>query len=440
MKIKINLFKKIFLFSIFLIIFTVSLSYILSTFAADSFYISRKKNEIVQIKDKVKNFYNDEYILEEYVDNIKDKEGIDISIKERKEFTKPHHRRQRQRDKIDKMEEGFHIISIQNNIMLLVYKENLSSDKTLFITTSLSVMSSHRHEVYLLNLITMVIAMIISIFISRKFAKKITDNISSLNRVAQKITKLDFSEKSEIDSSDELKDLSRSINIMSNSISTSIENLNSFVSNASHELKTPITVIDTHAQRLINGNIEDENERRNYYKVILKESRNMNSLVNDLLLISKLSSIDLNLQKEKFKFLEILKESIEKFEFLELQKDIEWKINLENIELYGNKKLIKIVIDNLVQNALKYSPENSEIKIYDKEDKIFIENPIYLKEINETEKLFEPFYRGNNATELNIDGSGLGLSLIKKILDIHFVKYGIKIEKNMFIFYFDIFR
>lgn len=440
MKIKINLFKKIFLFSIFLIIFTVSLSYILSTFAADSFYISRKKNEIVQIKDKVKNFYNDEYILEEYVDNIKDKEGIDISIKERKEFMKPHHRKQRQKDKLDKMEEGFHIISIQNNIMLLVYKENLSSDKTLFITTSLSVMSSHRHEVYLLNLITMVIAMIISIFISRKFAKRITDNILSLNRVAQKITKLDFSEKSEIDSSDELKDLSRSINIMSNSISTSIENLNSFVSNASHELKTPITVIDTHVQRLLNGNIEDENERRDYYKVILKESRNMNSLVKDLLLISKLSSIDLNLQKEKFRFLEILKESIEKFEFLELQKDIEWKIDLENIELYGNKKLIKIVVDNLVQNALKYSPENSEIKVYNKEDKIFIENPIYLKEINETEKLFEPFYRGNNATELNIDGSGLGLSLIKKILDIHSVKYGINIEKNMFIFYFDIFR
>lgn len=298
----------------------------------------------------------------------------------------------------------------------MVYKEDLSNDKTLFITTSLSVMSSHRHEVYLLNLITMVIAMIISIFISRKFAKKITDNISSLNRVAQKITKLDFSEKSEIDSSDELKDLSRSINLMSNSISTSIENLNSFVSNASHELKTPITVIDTHAQRLLNGNIKDENERRDYYKVILKESRNMNSLVKDLLLISKLSSIDLNLQKEKFKFLEILKESIEKFEFLELQKDIEWEIDLEDIELYGNKKLIKIVIDNLVQNALKYSPENSKIKVYNKENKIFIENQIYLKEINETKKLFEPFYRGNNATELNIDGSGLGLSLIKKYL------------------------
>ncbi len=104
-----------------------------------------------------------------------------------------------------------------------------------------------------------------------------------------------------------------------------------------------------------------------------------------------------------------------------------------------NKKLFRIVLDNLVQNALKYSPENSLIKVYSKEGKIFFENPIYIEEVDR-EKLFEPFFRGKNATELNIEGSGLGLSLIKKILDLHKANYNIVIENDRFIFSFDILR
>ena len=324
--------------------------------------------------------------------------------------------------------------------MLLVYKENISPVETLFVTTSLSVMGSHRQEVYMLNLITLVGAMLISMFISRIFAKKITDNIGALNRVAQKISHLDFSEKSEIKTSDELKDLSKSINIMAESISSSIEGLNTFVSNASHELKTPIAVINTHAQLLAAEKITEEAERKKYVKVILNESRYMDTLVKDLLLMSKLSASEIKLNKEEFNLCEILKESIEQFEFLELQKDINWKIDCKNIKITGNKKLIKIALNNIIQNSLKYSPENSEINIYEKDRKVFFENLMYIDEIFDTEKLFQPFYRGKNATEIKIEGSGLGLSLIKRIFDIHMIECGVKAENKKFIFWFDILR
>ena len=142
---------------------------------------------------------------------------------------------------------------------------------------------------------------------------------------------------------------------MSKSISSSIDNLNSFVSNASHELKTPITVINTHAQALLNGTITDEKIKKDYYRVLLKESREMTSLVNDLLLISKLSSLEKKLDKEECNFLNLLNESIEKFEFLELKKDIEWDIKIKNLNIFVNNKLFKVVLDNLVNNALKYS-------------------------------------------------------------------------------------
>ena len=95
-------------------------------------------------------------------------------------------------------------------------------------------------------------------------------------------------------------------------------------------------------------------------------------------------------------------------------------------------------LNNIVQNSLKYSPENSEIIIYEKDGKMFFENLMYIDEIFNAEKLFQPFYRGKNATEIKIEGSGLGLSLIKRIFDIHMIKYGVKTENKKFIFWFDI--
>ena len=437
MKIKINLFKKIFLFSIFLIIFTVSLSYLLNIFMGDSFYINRRKNEIIKVKDNVKIILNKEYELEEYLENIKEKDGIDVYIENTSNNRGHHHRRSR---RYKNTKDGFNIITIQNNIKLLIYKEEISKRETIFITTSLSVMSNHRDEVYMLNLITLIIALGISVFISRIFAKRITDNIKLLNRVAQKISNLDFSEKSYIKTSDELNSLSKSINIMSDNISSSIEGLNTFVSNASHELKTPIAVINTHTQFLLSKKIENEEERKNYYKVILKESEYMSTLVKDLLLISKLSTSNTKIDKEQFEVSSLLKESIEQFEFLELKKDIEWKIDLEKSFILGNKKLLRIVFNNLVQNALKYSPENSEIKVYRERDKIKFENEMYMNEIDNANDLFQPFFRGKNATEIKVEGNGLGLSLVKRILELHSFNYGIVTKNNKFIFYFDIFR
>lgn len=166
----------------------------------------------------------------------------------------------------------------------------------------------------------------------------------------------------------------------------------------------------------------------------------MDTLVKDLLLMSRLSSADTNFQKENFDLKELLKESIEQFEFLELQKDIEWEISLDNIKATGSRKLLKIAFNNIIQNSLKYSPENSKIQIYQKENKICFENPMYLSEGTDTEKLFQPFFRGKNATEIKIEGSGLGLSLIKRIFDIHMIKHGAEIQNNKFIFWFDIFR
>ncbi len=431
MKIKINLFRKIFIFSIFLVIFTVVLSYTLSVFISDKFYISRRKEEIEKVVEVTKKLMIDSDILEDYVEDIKNSQGIDIYISSNTYYDSFYDIEYS--NDFDEIEDGFHIDSIGNShIMLLIYKEKLSDEKTLFVTTSLSVMSSHRHEVYMLNIFTLLISLILAIFISRFFAKKITDNIAELNRVAKKITDLDFSERAIVNTSDELLELSENINTMSYSLSTSISSLKNFVSNASHELKTPITVINSHAQILLRGSLEKEEERKRYYKAILKESKNMGELVEDLLLLSRLSAIDLKLDIEKLDFHSLLRESLEKYEFLELEKDIEWDISLEKIEIEVNRKFFQIALNNIIQNALKYTPSERVIKIYQDQNSIYIENPTSL--IESCENLLEPFSRGNNANELKISGHGLGLSIIKKILEIHKIPFNIYLKDGNFIF------
>ena len=433
MKIKINLFRKIFIFSIFLIIFTVGLSYTLSVFVSDSFYIARKKEEIRELVPTIKKLMFDERILEDYVDDIKNTQGIDVYLSDNSYYDSFYGIEYD--NNYDDIEDGFHINNIgKTHIMLLVYKEKLSNEKTLFMSTSLSVMSSHRHEVYFLNLITLILSLILSIIISRLFAKKITKNIFELNRVAKKITNLDFSEKALVDTSDELLELSENINTMSNSLSTSINSLKSFVSNASHELKTPITVINSHAQILLKNTNSNEEERKKYYRAILKESNSMNNLVQDLLLLSRLSALDLKFDIKLESFNSMLEESIEKYEFLELEKDIQWNIKIDNLNLLVNRKFFQIALNNIIQNALKYSPNRSTIKIYQDKNRIIFENPTSITETQSSETLLQPFARGDNANELKIDGHGLGLSLIKKILELHNLPFSIEIKDNIFIF------
>lgn len=435
MKLKINFFQKIFIFSVAIVIFTVLIGYILNIFFLDEFYLYRKKENMLKVAEKTKILVverrRDE--LEEYKEDLRDKEGIDISIlKERNK-----HMRRKEEENI---KEGFNIATVTKaKIKLLIYSEKLPDGRNLILRTSLSVMNSHKHEMSIFNILTTIVSVLISMLVGRVFSKKITMNIEKLNSVTRKISVLDFSEKTDVHTGDEIEELSKNIDIMSNNLNLSIENLKSFASNASHELRTPITVISTHAQALVNGIVKEEQEQRKYYKVILKESSYMNDLVGNLLTISRLSSPGIKLDMKDVSFKEILKDSIEKYEILELEKDIEWDIAISDISIKCDEKIFRIAIDNLVHNALKYSKSEDVIKVYIQDNKLFIENSIKGK-LDSVDNLWEPFTRGENAKEEKIDGNGLGLSIVKKIMELNKIDFGISIEDKKFKFFFDIFR
>ena len=440
MKIKINFFQKIFIFSVFIVIFTVLTGYILNIFFLDDFYVYRKKEKMMEAVEISKSLLNNEEVFKEYVEDLRDKEGIDISVFKKNGMHKMRGRREDMHNN-DAPPTGFSVTSIsKTNIKLLIYNELLPDGRILALRTSLSVMSAHKHEMYVFNFITTVTSVLLSMLIGRVFSKQITKNIKKLNRVAGKISILDFSEKADVDSGDEIEELSQSIDKMSANLSLSIENLKAFASNASHELRTPITVISTYAQALINGIVKTDQEKSQYYKAIAKESMDMNELVGNLLTISRLSSPGIKLQMNETNILNILKQSIEKYEMLELEKDIEWDIKLKEQKIFCDIKIFKIALDNIVQNALKYSKENDIISIYETDGKICIENSVDGEGTGEISKLWEPFSRGDNANELSIDGNGLGLSIVKKIMELNKINCGIDLKDKKFTFWFDILR
>lgn len=391
---------------------------------------------MLEAAQTAKKLLDDEENFRDFTEDLRDKEGIDIAL-----MRKHSGHMRRHREEEPELKEGFNITNIsRTNIKLLIYDENLPDGRVLTLRTSLSVMSAHKHEMNIFNILTTVVAVLLSMVIGRIFSKKITQNIKKLNLVARKISVLDFSEKALVNTGDEIEELSRNIDIMSKNLSLSIDNLKAFASNASHELRTPITVINTHAQALINGIVKDEKEKMNYYRAIAKESREMNELVGNLLTISRLSSPGIKLNIEELDFIKLLKESIEKYEILELEKDIEWKIKINSLNILCDRKIFKIAVDNIIHNALKYSKDNEAIEVYEEDEKIKIKNSIAGDNIEDIEKLWEPFARGNNANELRIDGNGLGLSIVKEIMKLNKIQCGIEIKEKKFIFWFDIFR
>ena len=384
MKVKTSFFQKIFIFSIFIILTTVFLNYIFNVFFLDEFYIHRRSKQILKISTEVKRkAANNDSDLADYFENIKDKEGINIDIirmpqhnshnenspmngtmrnynrsfpgflkgmMQNRDMEKMHREESR---KIRTFYDNISIIEMKRTgIRMLFYEEPLPDKSVLIISTSLTAMKNYKREISMFNILTTIAALLISAVIGRIFSKKITKDLEKLNLAAKKISILDFSEKISINRNDEIGELSESINTMSGNLESSIENLKSFASNASHELKTPITVINSHAQALVSGIVKNENLPK-YYKNILKESIEMNDLVTNLLTISKLSSPGIKLsQATEVSSLDLIKKSIGKYETLELEKDINWSFPENDFIIFGEEKLLKTAFDNIIQNSL----------------------------------------------------------------------------------------
>lgn len=261
---------------------------------------------------------------------------------------------------------------------------------------------------------------------------------------------LDFSWRCEENRTDELGTLAHSLNEMSQKLSASLTDLKcaneklqadiereraleqaqlDFFSAVSHELKTPITVIKGQTEGMI-LNVGDYQDRNKYLVRSLEIINTMENMVQEILTISRMKSSKVGLKRETFQLSDILKQEYALFEDLIIQKSIDWNENISpDLSAIGDKALIQKVINNLISNAISYSPEGSTIYLTAFEEdgavKFMLENTGVHIPDSEIPKLFDAFYRVEHSRNKKTGGSGLGLYIVKTILEQHQAEYSI---------------
>jgi two-component system, OmpR family, sensor histidine kinase VanS len=307
-----------------------------------------------------------------------------------------------------------------------------------------------------------VIALVLILIMSLIYTNMISKPLILLNKAALKMSELDFSSKCIVNTQDEIGNLAATFNFLSEKLDGTLNELQAanekltediekekklekmrreFVAGVSHELKTPISLIAGYAEA-IKDNISSGTKRDYYSDVIMDETGKMAGLVSDMLDLSQLEAGSFKLDIEEFCLNELLEIIIKKYSSLLLQqkKEFELCISSNNIIVIGDSLRIEQVITNLFNNAIEHTEENNviKLKVSDTPDKITleIENPGKHIPKEELQNIWEKFYRIEKSRSKSHGGSGIGLSIVKDILELHGSIYGVANTEYGVSFYF----
>lgn len=255
----------------------------------------------------------------------------------------------------------------------------------------------------------------------RKSNEEIFEPISIMSATANRLTIQDLqSARLNVSGTqNELKDLANVINEMLDRIEISYESQKQFVSDASHELRTPIAVIQGYANMLDRWGSTNEEVLAESIEAIQNESRAMQDLVEKLLFLSRHDKKTLKLKKVRFNMRPIVEDMVKETKLISDNRIINSHI-LEDVVVYGEKQALKQAIRIFIDNAVKYSNDGDEINIECKNQNgecvITVQDTGIGMTREDVEHIFERFYRSDNVRGKNICGHGLGLSLAKLII------------------------
>ena len=210
-----------------------------------------------------------------------------------------------------------------------------------------------------------------------------------------------------------------------------------FIATISHELKTPITIISGQLEGMI-YNIGKYKDRDTYLQKSYDSTQELKTLVEEMIQVSKFEILEKKSESKEFDLNSLINKLIKRQMYLIEEKELKLDVKYQGeIFINADEERIAKAINNLINNAIKYSPENSEllIRLYKKENAILeIENTGITIDEKHKDKLFKPFYRVEKSRNRKTGGSGLGLYIVSQILREHGFKYNIKNGKNSVIF------
>ena len=289
---------------------------------------------------------------------------------------------------------------------------------------------------------------ILIILILRRFTKPILD----MNEVAKKMAGLDFEAKAEVRSSNEIGQLAKSLNILSESLEQNILELKKanselqvdlekreklddmrrdFLGNVSHELKTPIAIIQGYAEGLKEG-VNDDPESRDFYcDVIMDEASKMNTLVKKILSLNKLEYGEDQLSISRFDIVNMISGVLSASEVLAEGREINVIFDAAAPHyVYADEYMTEEVITNYISNAYHYVAEKNEIRVGLAENGGILRFSVYNSGSHIPEedigKVWDKFYKVDKARTREYGGSGIGLSIVKAIMELHHRECGVR--------------
>ena len=482
---------KLFITLSLIIIGIITFLILVNNFVFGTFYLYNKKQALKSVYETVNDYYNGEENgdLESELEPISIKNNFDILIRNdqnvnvytsNKDFFSAFGQMNEMTSRFDTgagdiiEEKDNYVISkikdSKNGLTYVLLAATLDNGYLLYIRIPInSIQESVKisnNFLYLMAGVAILIAAVIVSYVSRKF----TDPILELNAIAKKMANLDFSHKYRTtDADDEINNLGKSINLMSEKLEKTIKQLRntnielekdieekskldemrkSFISDVSHELKTPIALIQGYSEGLLENVNSDEESRKFYAEVILDETNKMDKLVKQLLELMKLEYGKREFNDTKFNIVELEKEVVRKSKVMLEEKQAKVELNTpDEINVLADDFYIEQVVTNYMTNAIKHVEEVNGEKIIRIENDVDVDkNKVRVKVFNtgkqipeeHLNRIWKRFYKIDASRNRKDGGTGIGLAFVKAVMNNYGNSYGVVNKENGVEFYFDL--
>lgn len=270
--------------------------------------------------------------------------------------------------------------------------------------------------------ISILTALILSVFLSVALALTFTRPLNKMKNTAALLALGNYNVKTEIKQNDEIGDLAETMDMLSQRLSEADEERNrdqkqrqDFITNISHELRTPVTVIRGSLEALCDEVVTEPDQVKEYHKQMLNESKSLERLVNDLLELSRLQNTDFKIEMQELNICDVLKDSVRSASNLARKKNIniEYSFDRDVFLTKGDYGRLRQMFLTVIDNSVKFSYENSSINIIMNNNRIIIKDKGIGISDEDLPKIFDRYF--SVKSDENKTGTGLGLTIAKQI-------------------------
>lgn len=479
---KSNLTRKLFLITLLCLFILMSFSFIFQLFFFQPFYEEKKKANLTTQLSRFRNLYSYQFSNSRQITDALKNFAISTSSKIAV-YTSDNHGNYSIRfisdfynsddtDALEEVEAYFFNellhdedlltdVTVNNTIRSTIFKNEKSGVSKIGVVGAISISSKNDSlviavaplqpieeafnviiEFYIYIFIGF---MVIAILLSSVYSKFVSKPLVILNKTAQKMSKLDFSEKCNLNRNDEIGNLSNTLNFLSYNLQNALNELESknnqleadiekernlekmrkdFIDSVSHELKTPIGIIEGYAEGIMDGIVTDE-DAIIYLQTIIDESKKMGVLVSNMLELSKLEAGAVKPKLQLFNvnrlISKVVKTHITNASLNNL--NIIFEQNTKYSYILADTFQMEQILTNLITNAIKYTPKGNNIIISISQEKdkykLSVINEGTNIDCDDFNKLFDKFYRLDKARQRTTNSTGLGLSIVKNLLELN---------------------